>query len=400
MFACATAREVANPWPDLFVKLDLYITHVIIGLENGGAEMMLRRLVEAHMQDATGLRHVVVSLTNVGFHGAALRAQGAEVHALGLRGPVGLLLGVFRLVALLRHLKPDIVQTWMVHSDLLGGLAARLVGVPHVIWGVRTTDYSVESRSTRAVRWLCARLSSTVPSKIVCAAQASLLASAKAGYDTRKLIVIPNGFDVATLRTHVGAGVDIRQQCGLQPGHLVVGCLGRYNPAKDHANFVSAAALLAARHPACCFLMVGRNLTPANATLMAQILATGFADRFVLLGERSDPAACLDAMDVFVLSSCTEGFPNVLGEAMAMGVPCVSTDVGDAAFLLGEAGPVVPPRDAVALAQAVSHVLDMPEPARKALGAKGRLRVESEFSMAAATQKFNNLYQALLQQKP
>lgn len=376
------------------------VVHIIVSLEKGGAEMMLRRLVEANMHAASGLRHVVVSLTDVGFHGAALRAQGAEVHALGLRGPVALLLGVYRLAAWLRRIKPCIVQTWMVHSDLLGGLAARLVRVPHVIWGVRTTDYSVESRSTRAVRWLCARLSSTVPSKIVCAAQASLQASAQAGYDTRKLMVIPNGFDLAALRAHVGAGADIRQQCGLQPGHVVVGCLGRYNPAKDHANFVNAAALLAARHPACRFLMVGRDLTPANATLMAQIQATGFADRFVLLGERSDPAACLDAMDVFVLSSRTEGFPNVLGEAMAMGVPCVSTDVGDAAFLLGDAGPVVPPRDAVALAQAVSHVLDLPEPERKALGAKGRLRVENDFSMAAAAQKFNNLYQALLQQKP
>lgn len=382
------------------LNLSTLVVHIIVGLEKGGAEMMLRRLVEAHMQSATGLRHVVVSLTDVGFHGAALRAQGAEVHALGLRGPVGLLLRVFRLAALLRRLKPGIVQTWMVHSDLLGGLAARLVGVPHVIWGVRTTDYSVESRSTRAVRWVCARLSSTVPSKIVCAAQASLLASAQAGYDTRKLMVIPNGFDVAALRAHAGAGVGIRQQSGLQQGHVVVGCLGRYNPAKDHANFVSAAALLAARHPACRFLMVGRDLTSANATLMAQIQATGFADRFVLLGERSDPAACLDAMDVFVLSSCTEGFPNVLGEAMATGVPCVSTDVGDAAFLLGDAGPVVPARDSAALAQAVSHLLDMPEPDRQALGSKGRLRVENEFSMAAAAQKFNNLYQALLQQKP
>lgn len=378
----------------------MLIVHLIVGLEKGGAEMMLRRLVEANMQSASGLRHVVVSLTDVGFHGAALRAQGAEVYALGLRGHVGLLLGVFRLAALLRRLKPGIVQTWMVHSDLLGGLAARLVGVPHVIWGVRTTDYSVESRSTRAVRWLCARLSSTVPSKIVCAAQASLLASAQGGYDTRKLMVIPNGFDVATLRAYAGAGVAIRQQCGLQPGHAVVGCLGRYNPAKDHANFVSAAALLAPRHPACCFLMVGRDLTLANATLMAQIQATGFADRFVLLGERSDPTACLDAMNVFVLSSRTEGFPNVLGEAMAMGVPCVSTDVGDAAFLLGDAGPVVPARDAEALAQAVSHVLSLPEPDRKAMGAKGCLRAESEFSMAAAAQKFNNLYQELLHEKP
>jgi glycosyltransferase involved in cell wall biosynthesis len=376
------------------------VMHVIVGLNRGGAEMALRRLVEASTNVSTGFKHVVISLTDLGFHGRALRAQGVEVHALGFRGPASLLLGVFRLAALLRRIKPHFVQTWMVHSDLLGGLAARLVGVPHIIWGVRTTDYSVESRSTRAVRWLCAKLSSTVPSKIVCAAQASLLASARVGYDTRKLMVIPNGFEVAALRAHVGTGAAIRQQCGLQVADVVVGCMGRYNPAKDHANFISAAALLAARYPACRFLMVGRDVTPANAMLMTQIQATGLSDRFVLLGERSDPAACLDAMDVFVLSSRTEGFPNVLGEAMAMGVPCVSTDVGDAALLLGDAGPVVPARDALALAKATAQLLDMPEPERKTLGTKGRLRAENEFSMAAAAHKFNNLYQELLQQKP
>jgi len=107
--------------------------------------MMLRRLVEAGSQGVNGVMHVVISLTELGYHGTALRAQGVEVHALGLRGPLALLVGVFKLTTLLRRVKPQIVQTWMVHSDLLGGIAARLVGVAHVIWGIRTTDYSVES---------------------------------------------------------------------------------------------------------------------------------------------------------------------------------------------------------------------------------------------------------------
>jgi glycosyltransferase involved in cell wall biosynthesis len=369
-------------------------------MQKGGAEMMLRQLVEACKQDIYNRRHVVISLTDLGFHGAALRSQGVEVYALRLLRPMALLLGIFRFALLLLRIKPRIVQTWMVHSDILGGLAARLTGVPHVIWGVRTTDYSVESRCTRAVRWLCARMSSRIPDKIVCAAKASLLASARAGYDSGKLMVISNGFETASLRSHLGAGVCIRQQCDVPAGHMVVGCLGRYNPAKDHGNFVRAAGLLANKYPACCFLMVGRDLAPANAELMTQIYATGFADRFILLGERSDPAAYLDAMDVFVLSSCTEGFPNVLGEAMAMGLPCVTTDVGDAAYLLGDAGLVVPARNAAALANAVSQMLDLPEYERKAWGQKGRVRIETEFSMAVAAQRFNDLYDELLGERP
>jgi glycosyltransferase involved in cell wall biosynthesis len=376
------------------------VVHVIVGLEKGGAEMALRRLVEANIDLSDGVSPVVISLTKLGFHGAALRAQGFEVYALGLRGPLILFGGLFRLAVLLRRIKPCIVQTWMVHSDLLGGLAAKLAGVPHVIWGVRTTDYSVESRSTRAVRWLCSRLSSRIPDRVVCVAQASFIASAQAGYDIRKLTVIANGFDVAALRANVGAGATIRHQYGLREEHVVVGCLGRYNPAKDHANFVRAAALLAARYPACRFLMVGRELTPANAALAAKIKATGFADRFVLLGERSDPAACQDAMDVFVLSSCTEGFPNVLGEAMAMGLPCVSTDVGDAALLMGSREWLVPARDPKALADKLTQLLALSLEDRQRIGARARQRVVEEFSMSATAQQFFNLYTSLVAAKP
>lgn len=371
------------------------LAHVIVGMSKGGAEMMLRRLVEENLTNASGFQHVVISLTSLGDHGTALREQGVLVYAMDLRGSAGLFSGLFRLVALLRGIRPQIVQTWMVHSDFLGGLAARLAGVPRVIWGVRTTDYSVESRSTRAVRWLCARLSRVVPDKIVCAAQASLESSVKAGYAVGKLMVIPNGFDVGGLRLHMGTGAVVRQKLGIDSDTLVIGCLGRYNPAKDHANFVQAAGCLAALYPGCRFLMVGRDLTPNNAELMGLIQATGFADRFLLLGERSDPAACLDAMDVFVLSSCTEGFPNVLGEAMAMGVPCVSTNVGDAAVLLGDAGEIVPARDSLALATAVRRLLELPLTERQALGEKGRERVERDFSMATAARRFADLYASL-----
>jgi glycosyltransferase involved in cell wall biosynthesis len=371
------------------------IVHVIVGLNRGGAEMMLRRLIEANLTSEFKNEHCVISLTDIGFHGAFLRERGVAVYAMGLRSSMGLLVVGLRLILFLRKLNPDVVQTWMVHSDLIGGIAARLAGVQHVVWGVRTTDYSVESLSTRAVRWVCARLSCIIPSAIVSAAQASRDSAMHAGYCAKKLLVIHNGFDVASLQIHRGKGEVIREQIGLQSAKLVIGCVGRYNPAKDHVNFVRAAGLVAARHPDCHFLMVGSGLTHSNAELMSHIDATGFAERFVLLGERSDPAACLDAMDIFVLSSCTEGFPNVLGEAMAMGVPCVSTDVGDAAELLGDTGELVPSRIPTALAGAVERLLAKPLAERKALGQRGRERLERGFSIETAARRFDDLYATL-----
>ncbi len=356
---------------------------------------MLRRLIEANLTSGSKNEHCVISLTDLGFYGPLLKERGVVLYCMDLRSPVGVLAVGLRLTILLRKLKPNIVQTWMVHSDLIGGIAARLAGVRHVVWGVRTTDYSVESRSTRVVRWLCALFSHIIPSKIVSAAQASLESSLKVGYCAKKLMVIPNGFDVSALQSYIGKGAVIREQIGVQSGKLVIGCLGRYNPAKDHVNFVRAAGLLAAHYPTCHFLMVGSDLTSTNAELMSHIEATGFAERFVLLGERPDPAACLDAMDIFVLSSCTEGFPNVLGEAMAMGVPCVSTDVGDAAILLGDAGELVPSRNSTALALAVERLLEMSFEDREALGQRGRERLERYFSIETAVRHFDDLYSTL-----
>lgn len=371
------------------------IVHVIVGLDRGGAEMMLRRLIEASLSLGSKNKHCVISLTDLGFHGRLLQERGVAVYAMGLSSSLGLLALGLRLILLLRKLNPDVVQTWMVHSDLIGGVAARLAGVRSVVWGVRTTDYSVESRSTRAVRWLCAQLSSVIPSKIVSAAHASIESSIEAGYSAKKLMVIHNGFDVDVLQSFRGKGDVIREQIGVQSEKLVIGCLGRYNPAKDHVNFVQAAGLLAPKYPTCYFLMVGSGLTISNADLMTHINTTGFAERFVLLGERHDPAACLDAMDIFVLPSCTEGFPNALGEAMAMGVPCVSTDVGDAAVLLGDTGELVPSRNSIALAGAVERLLVKPLAERKALGQRGCERLEKVFSIETAARRFDDLYSTL-----
>lgn len=371
------------------------IAHVIVGLNRGGAETMLQNFIEANLNSKSQNEHCVISLTDLGFHGEILQQKGVVVYCMGIRSPINFVQNWLRLIFLLRKIKPDIVQTWMVHADLLGGIAARLAGIRHVIWGVHTTDYSVESPSTQAVHGLCARLSGVIPSKIVCVAQASLHACLKAGYVAEKLMVINNGFDAQSLNQQRGRGTAVRALAAIKPNELVIGCLGRFNPAKDHANFVRAAGNLALDHPCCRFLMVGRDLDVANAELKCLISATGVADRFVLLGERSDPAACLDAMDIFVLSSCTEAFPMVLGEAMAMGVPCVTTNVGDAAMLLGDAGELVPVRDSVALTAAIERLLDMPLNERKALGQKGRERVEQGFSLATVVARFADLYASL-----
>ncbi|MEW5695828.1 glycosyltransferase family 4 protein [Pseudomonas synxantha] len=371
------------------------VTHVIVGLNIGGAELMLRRLCESFNSSSED-EHRVISLTDLGEVGALLRAHGVTVDTLGMRGAWDVFSAFNKLVRLLQSTKPDVVQTWMYHADLLGGLAARRVGVKAVIWGIRTTDVSKGGgRATIIIRRLCAWLSSSVPSVIICAAQASRASHVAVGYSPGKMTVIPNGFDLERLVAQPQERESIRSTQGIDEDDLVIGSLGRYNQVKDHSSFVKAAGLLAARFAHVKFLMVGRDVDHANSALMAEIAATGCPDRFVLLGERRDVPACFKAMDIFCLHSVTEGFPNVLGEAMSMALPCVTTDAGDAAFLLGENGFVVPIQDPPALAEALAQIAGATAAERTAMGQGAYMRIVENFTMKCTEHKFRAIYDRL-----
>lgn len=373
--------------------------HVIVGLNIGGAELMLGRLIEIHRRRQGGIEHHVISLTTVGVLGAQMRGAGISVTALGMKSALQAPLALLRLIRLVRHWRPDVVQTWMYHADLLGGVGARLAGCRHVIWGIRTTDIAKGgSRATAVVRWLCARLSCRVPHTIVCAAGAARRLHAALGYCADRMVVIPNGFDLTRLQAAAPDVAALRRTCGLEGDVLVVGTLGRFNAVKDQQNFVRAAGVLARQYSGLRFLMVGRGCDAANPVLAAWIAATGFPERFILLGERADVPVCLAAMDVFALTSRTEGFPNVLAEAMAMGRPCVSTDVGDAAVVLGDCGEVVPPEDAQALAAGLQRLLALRAERRAAFGMAGRKRIEQEFSMERCAERFAAVYENVLAQ--
>jgi glycosyltransferase involved in cell wall biosynthesis len=366
------------------------ILHVIIGLNVGGAELMLRRLIESH-RGSMEFRHTVISLTLLGKVGQDLTAKGVPVVALRMKSILDTPRVFWKLFQVIRRTKPDVVQTWMYHADMLGGLASRLAGNPRVIWGVRTTDVDAGGkRATLMVRQVCAWLSHWVPAAIVCAADSSRRAHVSVGYDASKMKVIPNGFDL--MRAEPGGAEALRRQLGWRPENVVVGSLGRFHAVKDYGSFIRACEIVAPQVPHARFMLVGTNLDRNNVKLMERISATGYVDRFALLGQRKDVANCLSVMDLLCLHSRTEGFPNVVGEAMAAGVPCVSTDVGDAALLIGATGKIVPKEDPLALAEGIKSMIDLPVEARRELGRSARGRVLEEFSMARCRERFEDVY--------
>ena len=350
------------------------VVHVIAGLGDGGAEMVLARLVRADH----GREHVVVSLTDEGRHGPALRAAGVAVHALGQRRGRFTPGAWLRLVRLLRALRPDVVQTWMYHADLLGGLAARAAGVRAVAWGVRSVG--VDSASTRLVVRLCALASHFVPRRIVCVSQEGARLHGRLGYAGGKLVVIPNGYDTAALAPDPVAREALRREWGCAPQTAVLGLVARWNVLKDHATLLAAfARLVAPGGVDACLVLAGDGMEAGNAELAGLIGRQGLAGRVRLLGPRADVAAVMSALDLHVLSSRVEAFPNVVAEAMCCGTPCIVTDVGDAALIVGDTGWVVPPGDPAALAAAMGSALA----ARAGAEAWARRRADARASIVA-----------------
>jgi len=305
------------------------VVHVIIGLNVGGAELMLKRLV-LHSQQKGQFHHEVISLTNLGSIGVDLKAHNIPVHTLGMNSIFSLVKIYFNLRKLLLKLEPDVVQTWMYHADFIGGIVAKKLGVKKIIWGIRTTDVSQGgSKLTVLLRSICAKLSYKIPTEIVCAAHISKDTHIKVGYDASKMHVIPNGFELDKLVATEEDRNRIRKEFNIPRNAIVIGSVGRFNVVKNQKFFVEVAAELVKCYPELIFMLVGRGNTSDNSELMSWLKKKNLTDNFRLLGQRNDIPFCLKAMDIFCLHSKTEGFPNVLAEAILLKKAIVCTSVGD-----------------------------------------------------------------------
>lgn len=372
----------------------ILILHVITGLETGGAELMLLRLVGEQVGDAR-YRHHVISLRTLGTVGPRLQALGVEVEALGMTGPLGMVRGFAGLVRRIRRIAPDVLQTWMYHADLVAGLAGRLAGCRRILWGVRVAEMFPAMGVSRSALWsrrLCARLSSRVPSRIVYVAESARTVHEALGYEPSKSVVVQNGYRIPPPAEIEAGRARRRAELGLEPGAVLIASAGRFSPQKGYEAFVSTAAELAQRHSHLRFLLAGREVDWGNAELSGWVRTRGLADRFHLIGETGALLEWLAAADIFVLYSLGEGFPNVVAEAMSVGVPCIVTDVGDAALLVADSGIVIRSGDLKGLTAGLERLITAGEEARRRLGEAGRRRVEALFSLSAVAERYATLY--------
>lgn len=341
----------------------------------------------------------VISLTTKGEIGPIIDSLGIPVITLNMtRSPLDLI-NLMRLVMQLRAIKPDLVQTWMYHADLIGGLAARLAGCRHVVWGLRNSNLDVKltKRSTLMVVKACASLSFWLPSKILSCSKRAAAVHIQVGYRSDKIQVIPNGFDVERFQSDEAARLSVRLELGLTPETPLVGLMARLDPQKNHAGFIEAAAIIRREMPDVHFALAGSGIDNSNATLQEDINANGLGECMHLLGRRDDMPRLMAALDVLASSSSFgEAFPNVLGEAMACGVPCVVTDVGDSAEIVGESGRVVQAGDMPSLAAQIVSLLRLPSDEKFELGRQARARVEAFYEIGHVVRTYETFYERIL----
>jgi len=353
------------------------IAFLIRDLGYGGAQRQLVTLAEALDRRRFEVR--VYTFYGGGPLEKNLREANVAVVSLGKTGRWDVVPFCWRLLKEVRAQRPDILHGYMEVPNLLCALLKPLARPARVVWGVWTGyidlgHYDWLSRLT----FRLARLASRAADLIVFNSNAGRDYYLTLGFPGDTMTVIHNGFDTERFKPDRGARARTRAEWDVSEDAALVGIVGRLDPMKDHPTFLKAAALLLTERPDVRFACVGEGPEPYAGELRRAAERLGLSGRLIWAGARADMTAVYNAFDVVASSSYGEGFPNVIGEAMACGVPCVVTDVGDAALLVGATGAVVPPHDPAALAGALASCL---AGVTQESGLAARRRIVEEFSL-------------------
>ena len=333
----------------------LRVLHVINDLSLGGAETLLWRLTQL----PSPVEHRIVSLGPPEWYSKTLEDQGIPVDYFEMRSPLAMASGIFRLRRLIRQSGADVVQCWLYRSNVVGGVAARMAGVP-VSWGVHCSSLKPLKPSSRALVYLSGALAPFVPGFIINCSKESAELHARLGYAAAPGAVIHNGYDPSRFHPDAASRHAMRRRLGIAPEEFVIGSVARWHPQKDIPNLLAALRIVSERGVPIRCLLIGNGLEEGNPALMQAIGESGCGEFVSALGMRTDVPELARAMDLHVLASCgSEAFPNAVAETMLSGTPNVVTDVGDSALIVGDAGWVVPPRSPEQLADAILAAVRM-----------------------------------------
>jgi len=375
-------------------KGKIKIVHIIAALNVGGTEMMLYKLLSRMRRDR--FENIVITLKEKGSLSRDFESQNIRVYNVGGMGGILKISALIRLLKILREINPDIIQGWLVH----GNFAAQITSffLPYrlsILWNIRyaALPKSETKNSTLLIIKFLSFLSS-LPKKIIFNSKTSANDHIRMGYQRDKNCIIPNGFDIKLFSPSEENRRSVRLELNIPEKAILIGLIGRFDPLKDHRCFLKAGEKLLRNKREVYFLLAGREVDLQNRHLIQLIEKLGISGKVFLLGERRDVHRITAALDIAACSSVSEGFPNVIGEAMSCGIPCVVTDVGDSAWIVGDSGMVVPPCNHEALCEAWQKMIELGSVKRQILGEKARERIKNHFSIQMIVEKYEQLYEA------
>ena len=368
----------------LIPKIILFLTR---SLDRGGAERQL--VVLAKGLAGRGHAVSVAVFFGGGVYEAELARAGVRVINIGKQGRWDVLPFLNRLVRLLRKERPAVLHSYLGVPNILAAALKPLLPGTRIIWGVRASNVDLSRYD-----WL-SRLAYTLERRlarfadcIIANSNAGKCHAVANGFPEGKMVVIPNGIDTEYFRFDPEGRRQVRLAWGVGEDEILVGLAARLDPMKDHPVFLEAASRIARERRDVRFVCVGGGPADYAEALKQHAAALGLTNQLIWVGARDDMPAVYSALDIASSSSSYgEGFSNTIAEAMACGVPCVVTDVGDSALIVGDAGSVVPPGDYNALAAAIGRLIDRPHEERLVLGEVCRARVVSEFGIDRLIQR-------------
>jgi glycosyltransferase involved in cell wall biosynthesis len=376
------------------------ILYIISGLPTGGAEMMLYKLLSGIDRDI--FEPIVISLTDYGSLGNNIKNLNIPVYKMGMNACFPNPFKIWRFIKLTRKINPKLIQGWMYHGNLAALLAKWVL--PNrvlLLWNIRHTpdDLKKEKRLTARVIRLGARLSAQ-PDQIIYNSNVSAQKHESIGYSDKHKNFIPNGFNCEQFKPFDNAKSKLRHSLDLKKDTLLIGLIARYHIMKDHVTFLHSAGKLNKTYPEIHFVLVGQGVDKSNRLLVKLIEDLKITKNIHLLGKRMDVDKITAGLDIACSSSSWgESFSNAIGEAMACGIPCVVTDVGDSARIVGETGIVVKPRDRKAFTDAMITLIKMSSEERLGLGKLARNRIIKHFSIDIVVKQYEDLYRDILNTK-
>ena len=362
------------------------VVHIITGLGDGGAEHALYKICKYDNAN----KHYVISLKSHGKYFILLKKIGIKVYCLNIK--FYSIQKFIYLVKLLYSLKPDIVQTWLVHADFIGSIAARLAGITNILWNIRYSNIEKGKAklTTILIIKILSKLSYSIPKIIITVSKKAKKIYEDVGYNKKIFKFIPNGYDLSILKINKAQKLNFRKKIRLKKNIFLIGKVARYDPQKDHFNLLNALSIVRAKNLNFFCVLVGTNINRNNINLVSKIKKLKLTNHIKLFGQSKNISQVMNGLDIHVLSSSYgEGFPNVIAESMACGTPCIATDIGDASSIIGKNGWTVPSRNPAKLAIAIEKALyekGTMKWNKKCINA--RLRIKEQFSIG----KMLNLY--------